>query len=313
MKPLEGPNQSVNDALEDYLSDLLHDNHGIAEPALDKPLSTQHTQPSNGSLTADASSVKQEALMTQPQASSSQQSTAATTTRLLPEVLFPQQVLTPPVEALQQTIAAPELDTVTDLQKLQKASLAELIIAKAQSAPPVTAVDQGRPDWAENPFECLLFNVAGLTLAVPLVCLGGVYLFNDSVTQVAGQPDWVLGLYKHHDQSLSVVDTAWWVMPERYKTQAKDNYHYIISVDKTRWGIAVHDLAHAVRISPDAVRWRTKKTQRPWLAGIVIDEMCALLDIAKLAKLFDEQASLNRSSNNSEAADSKDDGHVAKK
>ncbi|MDE1461529.1 chemotaxis protein CheW [Spartinivicinus poritis] len=312
MKPLEGSKPSANDTLEDYLSDLLHDNHGMTEPVPDKLLSTQQTQQNDGHSAKDVSSVTKEALTTQPQAPSSQQPKAVTATRQLPEVLLPQQVLTPPVEALQQTIAAPELDTVTDLQKLQKASLAELIIAKAQSAPPITAVEQGRPAWAEKPFECLLFNVAGLTLAVPLVCLGGVYLFNDSVTQVVGQPEWVLGLYKHHDQSLSVVDTAWWVMPERYKTQTIENYHYIISIDKTRWGIAVHDLAHAVRISPDAVKWRTKRTQRPWLAGIVIDEMCALLDIAKLAQLFDEQASLNRSSN-TEATDSKDDGYVAKK
>ncbi len=36
-------------------------------------------------------------------------------------------------------------------------------------------LDDGRPAWAAEPFECLLFDVAGLTLAVPLVCLGSIY------------------------------------------------------------------------------------------------------------------------------------------
>ncbi|ERV12963.1 CheW domain-containing protein [Pseudomonas aeruginosa BL17] len=56
-------------------------------------------------------------------------------------------------------------------------------------------LDDGRPAWAAEPFECLLFDVAGLTLAVPLVCLGSIYpLENQELTPLFGQPDWFLGI-----------------------------------------------------------------------------------------------------------------------
>lgn len=218
-----------------------------------------------------------------------QQATQTTITRQLPEVLLPLEVFVPPLEELQKTAASPELDTVTKLQQLQKASQAKSVITRAQPSVPVTPVDQGRPGWAENPFECLLFQVAGLKLAVPLITLGGVYVFNDSVTPLFGQPDWFLGVYKHRDQSLYVVDTAWWIMPERYTPATHDGYQYIISIEGSPWGMAVSDLANAVKILPEAVKWRSNLTKRPWLAGTVVDEMCALLDIAKLAKLLEEQ------------------------
>ncbi|TNF14598.1 MAG: chemotaxis protein CheW, partial [Pseudomonadales bacterium] len=37
------------------------------------------------------------------------------------------------------------------------------------AAQPAGLLADGRPAWAEEPFECLLFDVAGLTLAVPLI------------------------------------------------------------------------------------------------------------------------------------------------
>ncbi|WP_163833163.1 chemotaxis protein CheW [Spartinivicinus ruber] len=293
MKPLEGSNHSAHEALSDYLSDLLLDND---EPAdLAQAQSSQQQQRPPVTPGTDKKADEKEKLVADAQPYSQEKPVVVTTTRQLPEVLLPQSVLTPVREELQKSLATPELTHETRLQKLQKASLVEAIISGAQKAPPVTAVDHGRPGWAESPFECLLFQVAGLKLAVPLVSLGGVYLFNHSVTPLVGQPEWQLGLYKNHDQSLSIVDTAWWVMPEQGARQTDDNYHYIISIEGTLWGIAVHDLANAVRISPDAVKWRTQRTKRPWLAGIVIDEMCALLDIAKLAKLFDSQAKNQRS------------------
>src|SRR5690554_1912731 len=40
-------------------------------------------------------------------------------------------------------------------------------------------LENGRPYWAQERFECLLFSVAGLKLAVPLVCLGGIHAIQE--------------------------------------------------------------------------------------------------------------------------------------
>lgn len=145
----------------------------------------------------------------------------------------------------------------------------------------------GRPDWAEEPFECLLFDVAGLTLAVPLVCLGSIYpLAGQDLTPLFGQPDWFLGILPSQSGNLKVLDTARWVMPDRYRDDFRQGLQYVISVQGYEWGLAVHQVSRSIRLNPDEIKWRSQRAQRPWLAGTVIEHMCALLDVAALAELI---------------------------
>jgi purine-binding chemotaxis protein CheW len=145
----------------------------------------------------------------------------------------------------------------------------------------------GRPAWAQEPFECLLFDVAGLTLAVPLVCLGSIYpLAGQELTPLFGQPDWFLGILPSPAGNLKVLDTARWVMPERYREDFRQGLQYVISVGGYEWGLAVHEVSRSIRLDPNEIKWRTRRSQRPWLAGTVIEHMCALLDIAALAELI---------------------------
>ncbi|PYB69961.1 chemotaxis protein CheW [Pseudomonas sp. LB-090624] len=151
---------------------------------------------------------------------------------------------------------------------------------------PPTSVD-GRPVWAAEPFECLLFDVAGLTLAVPLVCLGSIYnLAGQELTPLFGQPDWFLGILTCQAGNLKVLDTARWVMPDRYRDDFRQGLQYVISVQGYEWGLAVHQVSRSLRLDPSEIKWRSQRGQRPWLAGTVIEHMCALLDVAALAELI---------------------------
>ncbi|MFG0723613.1 CheW domain-containing protein [Pseudomonas sp. GLN_6] len=159
-------------------------------------------------------------------------------------------------------------------------------------------VQQGRPEWAEGPFECLLFDVAGLTLAVPLVCLGSIYpLQGQELTPLFGQPDWFLGILPCQAGNLKVLDTARWVMPDRYRDDFREGLQYVISVQGYEWGLAVHQVSRSIRLDPNEVKWRSQRTQRPWLAGTVIEHMCALLDIASLAELIASGAAKRMATN----------------
>ncbi|RMS33979.1 Chemotaxis protein CheW, partial [Pseudomonas coronafaciens pv. garcae] len=141
--------------------------------------------------------------------------------------------------------------------------------------------------WAAEPFECLLFDVAGLTLAVPLVCLGSIYpLAGQELTPLFGQPDWFLGILPSQAGNLKVLDTARWIMPDRYRDDFRQGLQYVISVQGYEWGLAVHQVSRSLRLDPNEIKWRTQRGQRPWLAGTVIEHMCALLDVAELAELI---------------------------
>ncbi len=147
-----------------------------------------------------------------------------------------------------------------------------------------------REDWSEQPFQTLLFDVAGLTLAVPLVKLGGIHKIEQKPTSLFGKPDWFIGLMPGYDGNINVIDTARWVMPEKYQ-QAQEaglKYEFLILLADSNWGLACCRVQNAISVSPENIRWRPKKGKRPWLDGMLIDEMCTLLNVDTLIHLLDQ-------------------------
>lgn len=198
--------------------------------------------------------------------------------------LAPRPLVLPTIE-----MPAPEIEA--RVEPPQEVVEAAVVVEAVQPTPQVLVVPepvlQGRPEWAQGPFECLLFDVAGLTLAVPLVCLGSIYpLEGQELTPLFGQPDWFLGILPCQAGNLKVLDTARWVMPDRYRDDFREGLQYVISVEGYEWGLAVHQVSRSIRLDPNEVKWRSQRTQRPWLAGTVIEHMCALLDVASLAELI---------------------------
>lgn len=194
---------------------------------------------------------------------------------------LPQIALREPLISEEQISRLPVSVRVTEEQ--QKVTVAE-------SIQPAPKQEQARNRLAEEPFECLLFDVAGLTLAVPLAALGSIYPFEpDELTPIFGQPDWFIGILPTPQANLKVLETARWVMPERYTAQMRDDLKYVISINGYDWGLAVHQVRNSIRLEPSDIKWRTQRTKRAWLAGTVIEHMCALLDVEVLAQLITRQ------------------------
>lgn len=198
------------------------------------------------------------------------------------------------VPVVAPVVARVEVEVVPVVAEVVQTPTVELIepvvdvhLATAQRTPPPPRASDGRPAWAEEPFECLLFDVAGLTLAVPLVCLGSIYpLAGHDLTPLFGQPEWFLGILPSQSGNLKVLDTARWIMPDRYRDDFRQGLQYVISVQGYEWGLAVHQVSRSLRLDPSEIKWRTQRGQRPWLAGTVIEHMCALLDVSELAELI---------------------------
>jgi len=192
----------------------------------------------------------------------------------------------PPVAVIEAPapILAP-VSTIAPLLQALVPPVVEVHLPPSNTPPPVET--DGRPSWAAEPFECLLFDVAGLTLAVPLVCLGSIYsLAGHELTPLFGQPEWFLGILPSQAGNLKVLDTARWVMPDRYRDDFRQGLQYVISVQGYEWGLAVHQVSRSLRLDPNEIKWRSHRGQRPWLAGTVIEHMCALLDVSALAELI---------------------------
>lgn len=263
-------------ALQSYLDALLQD-------ATEEPLAPEPAVEVAPPVVLEASSEvldEFQAAVLEEQARDAQVQQQATPAA---RVEVPAPVVTPVLEA-----PAPVATTVSPVVPMLQAlvpPLVEVHLPPSNTPPPVTGSD--RPSWAAEPFECLLFDVAGLTLAVPLVCLGSIYsLAGQELTPLFGQPEWFLGILPSQSGNLKVLDTARWVMPDRYRDDFRQGLQYVISVQGYEWGLAVHQVSRSLRLDPNEIKWRSHRGQRPWLAGTVIEHMCALLDVAELAELI---------------------------
>ena len=149
-------------------------------------------------------------------------------------------------------------------------------------------LENGRPQWAQSRFDVLLFGVSGLTLAVPLVSLGQIQLMTDELTPLFGQADWFMGLLPTPAGKIRTVNTAKFVMPERYDENFVKTAKYVVSINGVPWGLAVDSVNQPISLHPDDVKWRSDRSKRPWLAGTVKEHMCALLDIPRIGQLLIE-------------------------
>ncbi|MFL1406252.1 chemotaxis protein CheW [Marinobacter sp. M1N3S26] len=185
----------------------------------------------------------------------------------------------------------PETALVTPEPDIAPAPVAEAVpvetaVAVPAEEPPAPAEPEANPDWADRPFECLIFKVAGLQLAVPLVMLGAIHRIEDRIKPIPGRPPWYMGMLLDRDQKLKVVDSAQWIMAGRVPEGAREGYRFVIRLDDSDWALACDEVAESFTLDPDQVRWRTSRSKRPWLSGTVVKHMCALIDVGAMAGLL---------------------------
>jgi len=206
------------------------------------------------------------------------------------------------VEAkLEVPVAEPQIEAVA--AQVEPVAEAVPALAPTDETPVENTVETGRvlgeppkalkypnaPAWAQESFDALLFDVCGLKLAVPMEALGKIIKVEHETNHLIGRPEWFIGAYSETDQRLFVVDTAKYIMPEKGFDLAADGFDYIIQLQRTQWTLACKNVKTTVRLEPDQVKWRSAQGKRKWLAGTVVEQMCALLHVDSLIELLDSE------------------------
>jgi len=190
----------------------------------------------------------------------------------------------PPVLGLDQLVAeVPDVLTETETEVITETVTVTETEVQLEAQAPVLS-DSAIPAWAETRFQCLLFKVSGLSLAVPLIKLNSVIPWDENITETPNQTDWYLGLVQHLQNQVKVIDTALLVMPEnRHKSlenDTSDRLSHILLVDDYQWGLACSSIGE--------VKWRKNKTSRAWLAGTSLEHLCAIMDTEVFAQMLTE-------------------------
>ena len=195
-----------------------------------------------------------------------------------------------PVTEVKNEIAEPVTEEKTKVEQT---------VADVKDETPAVVKDKIDETPHENPYEweniempsefqALFFLVKGIRFAVPLVNLGGIFQC-EKITPLFGKPKWFMGIADIRGRKMNVVDTLKWVKSD---APASDKYEYMIALDKTLWSIGCDELEGNRILSKDSVTWRQTAGNRPWLAGIVKKEMCALLHVDALIKMFENGVNL---------------------
>ncbi|MBE6423981.1 chemotaxis protein CheW [Succinivibrio dextrinosolvens] len=187
------------------------------------------------------------------------------------------------------------LETVVEEQtEVEQATASDAVVAdeNVAQAEQEQTNDEAPYNWTNiempDEFQVLFFLVKGIRFAVPLVNLGGIFQC-DKVTPLFGKPDWFQGIADIRGRKMNVVDTLKWVKSDAPQS---DKYEYMISLDKTLWSIGCDVLEGNRILNKENITWRQTAGNRPWLAGIVKKEMCALLHVKALIKMFENGVNL---------------------
>lgn len=139
-------------------------------------------------------------------------------------------------------------------------------------------------------FQVLLFNVSGISLAVPLDKLNGILEWQ-ALSPMPNRSPCFLGLRAERDKQIKVIDTALIVVPAKFRTNhCVENLTKVILVGNSHWGLACDDIAEVITLRQRDVRWRGDTSKRPWLAGTVIEHMCALVDVEEFVSMMSSDA-----------------------
>lgn len=145
---------------------------------------------------------------------------------------------------------------------------------------PQQSDNDGVPSWAQSRFESLLFNVSGLTMAVPLIKLDGVLVWKpDLVTAMPASESWFLGIMNYQNKKVKLIDVADLIMPGKRDKSESQLMSRILLVGNGEWGLVFNAVIEVLVLEKTGVKWRSIRGKRPWLAGMVIEKMCALMDV----------------------------------
>mgnify|MGYP003370749468 CR=1 FL=1 len=214
--------------------------------------------------------------------------TATETKVAKPEVKVETKVAKPEVK-VETKVAEPEVK-VEQVQKIEQDTKAPPQTAEQRMADKLHAINK---DWKNvdlgEQFQVLFFLVQGVRFAVPLIDLGGIFEC-DKITNLFGKPSWFMGITDVRGDKINIVDTLRWVKPDI--KQSPEKYPYLISLGMSPWSIGCDVLEGNRTLTSSQIKWREIPGNRPWLAGIVTSEKCALLHVKALIALFEAGADI---------------------
>jgi len=138
------------------------------------------------------------------------------------------------------------------------------------------------PVWATNRFNAVVVVVNNVKLAFPATLIKEKISFDGELKQVKNPLDWILGLKMDGANFIAVVDTGRLLLNQTVRDINTKPYNSILTLEKSRWGIACDAVLEELVLDAGNINWREKSPDRQWLSGIESNLQLAIIDPEKM-------------------------------
>jgi len=123
------------------------------------------------------------------------------------------------------------------------------------------------------PLQCLMFKVADNLLSIPLIEMQGVVNWTDNLTRLPQEPDWMLGILKHREHNVRIVDSAEIL---QIKTDGLEAAAHVLVLGDEKWGMTCNQIDEVVTLEYDDIQWN-EKTENTMTLGTIRNSLASLL------------------------------------
>lgn len=130
------------------------------------------------------------------------------------------------------------------------------------------------PGWSRAGFRVLLFRIGDHRFAMPLLLMRSICLVPDKLVKVPGKPDWQRGLVRYRGDLVQVADLGSLLGIKASCVAPR----YLLIIGDGLCAFECDRIEDAIPVVSQDVRWSSRGEGRAWLAGLLADQMCTLLD-----------------------------------
>jgi purine-binding chemotaxis protein CheW len=183
-----------------------------------------------------------------------------------------------------------ELPGTPPASEAESLNIPEALPLEQQRECIVYGLDEDATPLTDSRFTAVIFRVGRYRFAVPLNMLDSVTRVEGAVTSLVGQPPWHRGLARHRGQQLTLVDLAALLGLE--DVEAVSVPDHLLVLPGGRAGIVCDEAPEPLELTGDRIRWTRPVLQRPWLAALLPDQMCVLMDVEEIARQIGHESCL---------------------
>lgn len=183
-----------------------------------------------------------------------------------------------PIVAPEQLVETEHLKTILDVELEEKPEDINLVVDE-QALVPV---------WAQIPFDCLLLELAGMSLLVPAMSVAYVERINKKVTRIPLDMEAFKGVITLRERSVAVVDLfsliAESATHDEEQSMRVDTHHvdHAVVMEEGHYALACDGVKKMITLEQEDVRWNKASFNNPMFSGIVTEFMCPLINIDNL-------------------------------